>query len=121
MSYIPNPFKEGDAVICINEHFPVFQTTEEDKSIIGTMPKTHPKIGEQLVIDEILGEFLRFDVYDGLNFNWWIHTHFKKSDEMTEEDEVEAIVNKNVRLFNELRNAPQDRPHRNAKSKTKNA
>lgn len=89
--------KEGDEVICISEYFPVWKTTEEDKSIIGTHPHSHPKKGEILTIDETLGEFLRFEKYDTHTFNWWHHSRFKKC-------ELD-VIEKNVELFHELKYA----------------
>lgn len=108
MAYIENPFKVGQLVICINENFPVVATTLEDKSIIGTITKNHPKEGEQLEIDEILGEFLRFSMYDEETcYNWWMHTHFKILEDLTDEEHTEYVVHKNVKLFNELRKQNQ--------------
>jgi len=95
--YITNPFRVNQEVICINANFPCVITTEEDKSCIGKIPPTHPKKWEQLSIDEILGEYLRFGKYDNESFMWWMHTHFKPLDEMTEED----VVQKNLELFKE--------------------
>lgn len=71
--------KEGDKVICISENFPIWKTTNEDKSIIGTHPNNHPKKGEELFVDEVLGDFLRFDKYDTEEeFAWWKSDRFKK-------------------------------------------
>lgn len=82
MAYIENPFSVGQSVVCINDHFPLIMTTA-DKERVGTMPSVHPKLNESLVIDEILGEYLRFDQYDcddvnhpDYGLNWWKHTHF---------------------------------------------
>ena len=76
-----NPFGEGDKVVCISESFPLFRTTEEDKSQIGIMPANHPKKNEVLTIDEILGTFLRFSKYDTENWEWWHHTRFVPFDD----------------------------------------
>lgn len=82
MAYIENPFSVGQSVVCINDYFPMVITTA-DKERIGTLPTVHPKRNELLVIDEILGEYLRFNKYDCDDVNlpdygwrWWKHTHF---------------------------------------------
>ena len=69
--------KTGQQVICISENFPVWKTTQTDKSIIGTNPHHHPQLNEILTIDETLGEFIRFDKYDNHAFNWWKMDRFK--------------------------------------------
>lgn len=85
-------FEEGKKVVCISEDFPVLTTTEIDKSHVGKQAPTHPKLREVLVVDEILGDFLRFDKYDTDAFNWWHSSRFKPLDEVsitisiTEED-----------------------------------
>lgn len=99
-NYIENPFSEGQEVMCISEDFPCIIATGEDKSGMGAIPPHHPKKWEKLCIDEILGEYLRFEKYDiPTSYNWWKHTRFKAIEEMTEED----VVEKNVELFYELR------------------
>lgn len=82
MTYIENPFYVGQSVVCINDHFPIVATTA-DKARVGLLPHVHPKLKELLVIDEILGEYLRFDQYDCYDVNhpeygwrWWKHTNF---------------------------------------------
>lgn len=82
MAYIENPFTVGQSVVCINDHFSLVITTA-DKERICTLPPVHPKLNEHLVIDEILGEYLRFDKYDcddvnhpDFGWRWWRHTHF---------------------------------------------
>lgn len=74
-------FYEGQKVVCISESFPVHTTTETDKSKIGTQAPTHPKKGETITIDEMLGDFLRFSKYDTDAFNWWHCTRFRPLDE----------------------------------------
>lgn len=75
-------FYEGQKVVCINDYFPLRNTTEEDKSQIGKVPTIHPQLGETLIIDEMLGDdMLRFDKYDTDAFNWWRAKHFKPLDE----------------------------------------
>lgn len=76
-----NPFYEGQKVVCITDNFPVIRTTKEDKSKIGTLAPVHPKKGETLVIDEILGPFIRFSIYDTDAFNWWHFSMFRALDD----------------------------------------
>ena len=87
-----NPFVEKQRVLCIKDNFPVVRTTNEDKRIIGTRARKHPKVGEILIIDEILGEFLRFNEYDqndpnapDYSVNWWHYGHFAPVDEFEKE------------------------------------
>lgn len=72
------PFYEGQEVVCINDSFPMVRTTNEDKSNIGQPAEFHPQKNEELIIDEILGPFLRFDKYDSdeFGFQWWHHSAF---------------------------------------------
>jgi hypothetical protein len=92
MAYIGNPFKVGQYAICVNDNFPDIITTG-DKSQIGMHPAAFPRKNEICHVDEIRGEFLRFDEYDCNDENhpefgcrWWIHTHFKQiSNEEVEE------------------------------------
>lgn len=96
--------KEGDDVICISEAFPEWKTTDEDKSRIGTTPAHHPKKGEIITIDEVLGDFIRFDKYDiPESFNWWHHSRFRKVEDADCEESIDAVVHKNVELFKSLR------------------
>jgi len=90
-------FFVGQEVVCISESFPVHTTTEADKSIIGKQALIHPKKGENLVIDEMLGDFIRFDKYDTDACNWWHSSRFCPLDEFAiktlikELDEVEFV------------------------------
>lgn len=78
-----NLFKEGQNVVCINDSFPWI----EEYGGIGPAIK-HPKKDEVLVIDEILGEFLRFDKYDTeQSVNWWLATHFAPIEQIAIEQE----------------------------------
>lgn len=72
------PFYEGQEVVCINDVFPMVRTTNEDKSNIGQKAVFHPYKNEELIIDEILGPFLRFNKYDSdeFGFQWWHHSSF---------------------------------------------
>lgn len=86
-------FTEGQKVICINDHFPVIK----EYGGTGKSPINFPQKGEVLIIDEILGEFLRFNKYDTLeSFNWWIETNFSNIDEVKESISIE---NKNEVLI----------------------
>lgn len=76
-------FQEGQKVVCILQDFPVI------KKYGGTGKEADntPKKNEILVIDEILGEFLRFDKYDtNESFNWW------KADRFAPIDETELAI-----------------------------
>ena len=84
-------YYEGQKVVCISESFPVHATTEVDKSIIGNQAPIHPVKGETLVIDEILGDFFRFDKYDSNeSFNWWHCTRFRPLDDFIITESVES-------------------------------
>ena len=66
-------FNEGQKVVCISEHFPLI----DKYGGTGKQAVNTPKKGEVLVIDEILGCFLRFDKYDTQeSFNWWKDDRF---------------------------------------------
>lgn len=68
-----NGFKEGQKVVYISEDFPVIKKYGGT----GKEAKDKPKKDEVLVIDEILGDFLRFDKYDtNESFNWWKYDRF---------------------------------------------
>lgn len=100
---ITNPFTEGQEVICVSEDFPCFLATGEDKSPVGKQAPVHPKLGETIAIDEILGDYLRFIKYDtDESFMWWHHSRFRANDAIDDEAATESIVKKNVRLFNTL-------------------
>lgn len=78
-----NNFYEGQAVACVvNKKFPMVFTTG-DKSMLGTFPTHHPILGNKYVIDEILGDYLRFDELDcndesspEYGFRWWHYSYF---------------------------------------------
>lgn len=104
MAYIENPFEVGNYVICVNDIFPAVSTTG-DKSLIGTLPSEYPKKGEVCCIDEILGEFIRFDEYDcneetslEYGFRWWKHTHFKLMTNEEVENHYENVGKKTREL-----------------------
>ena len=88
MAYIKNPFSVGQKVVCVSDFFHRLITTKEDKSNIGGLPISHPLKGVVYTIDEILGEYLRFDPLDDWDTNspdygwrWWKHTCFAPIDE----------------------------------------
>lgn len=89
-------FTEKDLVICINDQgFIKVITTIEDKSTIGNYSKLHPKKDEVLIVDEILGEYVRFDQYDdGDSFNWFHSKYFTLFNPLLQtikEDELEIV------------------------------
>lgn len=87
-----NPFSEGQEVICISENFPVI---EKYGGIGDTASK--PKKYEALVIDEILGEFLRFEKYDTeQSVNWWKHDRFAPIQE--KEISIEETIQEALRI-----------------------
>jgi hypothetical protein len=96
--------KEGDKVICISEKLPQWKTTGEDKGDIGTNPGSHPKINEILTVDEILGDFLRFDRYDTDSYNWWKSDRFRKLSLQELMEEEENTINVYEDLINDLKN-----------------
>lgn len=78
--------KEGDLVKCISTNFPLWKTTNVDKSEIDSQANFHPKLNQKLFIDEVLGDFIRFDVYDNEDgFNWWHKSRFVLVDDFEEE------------------------------------
>lgn len=99
MAYIENPFSVGQKVVCVSDYFPKVITTDEDKSTLGNLPVRHPKRGEVYCIDEILGEFLRFDAFDEKDtthpeygWRWWKHTHFKGVETDNETSEIGETI-----------------------------
>ena len=71
-------FQEGQKVVCISQDFPVIKKYGGT----GEEAKDTPKKDELLVIDEILGDFLRFDKYDtNESYNWWKADRFAPIDE----------------------------------------
>ena len=80
MAYIENPFRTGQVVRCIKDCSTVIvhSTNPVLKGTVGAYPS--PKEGDILTVDEVLGEYLRFDRYDdmeGDGYNWWFHTNFR--------------------------------------------
>lgn len=67
-----NPFTEGQKVVCINESFPHIE-----KYGGVDLGNPNPIKGEELIIAEILGLFLRFDKYTFPNENkWFLYNRF---------------------------------------------
>jgi hypothetical protein len=66
-------FEEGTKVICISNHFPVIK----EYGGTGNEAINTPQKGEILIVNEVLGDFLRFDKYDTTeSFNWWKSDRF---------------------------------------------
>jgi hypothetical protein len=84
-----NPFREGQSVVCISENFPVIKKYGGT----GEEATNTPKQGEVLVIDEILGGFLRFNKYDTEeSFNWWYYNRFAPVNEKEQEELINELV-----------------------------
>lgn len=83
--------KEQDKVICINDDFPFIEKYSTSKN---TNPIT-PKKGDELIIDEVLGDFLRFELFDSVDsFNWWHKSRFRKIEEsFCEEEAIHKLTN----------------------------
>lgn len=85
-----NNFSEGEEIVCISDDFPAIK-----KYGTATEAKIKPSIGERLIVDEILGDFLRFDRYDTeTSFNWW---HFSRFAPIDNEKHI-AINHKKLEL-----------------------
>ena len=68
-----NEFHEGQKVVCISENFPIIKKYGGS----GKEATNIPSEEEVLAIDEILGEFLRFNKYDTKeSYNWWKSDRF---------------------------------------------
>lgn len=91
-------FTEGQKVVCIDDNFPLWKTTEEDKSGIGKLAPIHPKKGEILIIDEILGEFLNFRQYNLPLLNQWFHERFFEPYDDLEISQEDIEFSKNYHL-----------------------
>lgn len=74
---LSHTFYVGQDVVCINDAFPLLTTTLEDKQNVGKQAEWHPMLNEKLTIDEMLGDFLRFQKYDiGDHCQWWHKSRF---------------------------------------------
>jgi len=98
MNEIKNPFKVGQFVFCISDNFPLFTTTG-DKNKVSKFPNSHPKVGEACCIDEILGDFIRFEEYDcddksspEYGYRWWHYSRFKAATEQELEAHFEDVA-----------------------------
>ena len=96
--YVENPFSPGCYVIVINDTFPITATTSP-KVEVGKLATVHPKKGDVLCVDEILGEYLRFGEYDcndqsdpEYGWRWWKHTCFAPICEEDVEAYYEAVA-----------------------------
>ena len=96
--------KQGDKVVCISEDFPQWKTTDEDKTKNGTQPNNHPRKGEVLIVDEVLGVFIRFDKYDNDFHNWWMSDRFRKMDLQELMNGEEKTADLYQKLIDELNN-----------------
>jgi len=85
-----NSFEQGQEVVCISDNFPVIK----EYGGTGKEATSKPQKNETIIIDEILGEFLRFDKYDTEeSCNWWKHDRFAPTEEkIKEEQELEEIL-----------------------------
>lgn len=73
-----NPFYEGQKVVCVSDEFP---RIEKYSGPGPKYAKKHPVKGQVLIVDEILGEFVRFDIFDTTeSCCWWIHKNFAPYD-----------------------------------------
>lgn len=83
-------------VVCINDNFPRLQKyggSERDAP-------NKPKLGEVLTIDEILGDFFRFDKYDCEDsFNWWYAKNFAPINEEEIENEINELLQVPKQLY----------------------
>ena len=79
----------GQKVVCINGEFPSIKK-------YGGLPnnaKTKPVLREVIIIDDVLGEFLRFEKYDTAESrNWWIDKNFAPIDDEKLEGELKEIL-----------------------------
>lgn len=90
-----NPFTAGDKVVCINTNFPWIEKYG------GTPSYVHPKKDEVLIVDETLGEYLRFAKYDTeTETNWWYYDRFAPVDD-TEAYADTAVAEFIEETFNE--------------------
>lgn len=85
-----NNFKQGDIVVCISENFPLI----EKYGVTGEEAKFTPQKGETLKVDEVLGEFIRFDKYDTEeSYNWWKFDRFAPVVDVETQEELISEVN----------------------------
>lgn len=81
-------FKVGQKVVCVDSNFPFIPEYGGFDSAIKK-----PIKNEVLKIDEILGDFLRFNKYDTIDsFNWWHSSRFRPLDHQFAEDVIEYIT-----------------------------
>ncbi len=75
-------FQEKQKVVCISDAFPCTHDTG-DGTQIGKTPIIRPIVGRTYVIDEILGEYIRFEELDcndpnapEYGYKWWHQSRF---------------------------------------------
>lgn len=91
-----NKFKQGQKVVCISENFPLIKKYGGT----GIEPRLTPKKDEVLFIDEILGDFLRFNKYDtSESFNWWKYDRFADINELQNYEDKQRIADEMVNDF----------------------
>lgn len=99
-----NNIKQGDKVVCISDHFPHL------KEHGGKDTKYKPRVGEILIVDEVLGHFLRFDAYDtDDSHNWFFFNRFQKIgkaeiEEMEKDYKEQSIREYYIQLKEESKN-----------------
>ena len=79
-------------VVCINDDFPPIKKYEDlshPSSGIFNSAGNKPKLREVIIIDDVLGDFLRFEKYDTVeSFNWWIADNFAPIDDEKVEKKI---------------------------------
>jgi hypothetical protein len=87
-------FYEGQKVVCVSQDFPLIKKYGGT----GKEAQSTPKKNEILIINEILGDFLRFDKYDTEDSNnWWFYNHFAPIDET--EISIENLLLESIYQF----------------------
>ncbi len=87
-------YRVGAMVVCVSTNFPVVKKFSSTN--VGA--KECPKLHEHLMIDEILGDYLRFDKYDEHGMcNWWKYDRFiPLSSEQLAENKKEGEIATNL-------------------------
>jgi len=63
----------GQKVVCINNEFPPIKKYGG----VFNNAKIKPSLREIIMIDDVLGDFLRFEKYDtSESYNWWYYDNF---------------------------------------------
>lgn len=96
-----NKFNEGQKVMCVSNDFPLIKKYGGN----GKEPLKTPKKDEILIIDEILGDFLRFEKYDSNeSINWWKFDRFRDITELEERQEYEDKQREADEMVNDFDN-----------------